>query len=146
MGRPPSSGSLYGRHGNVPTGTALLCSSCKRPSWENPGLRMDAHCTDSEKASTDNMVKHPSHAQPFDILSPIVTLPQCTLQCTEQVLIASSMTTARSIIIGELRFFFARRGLNGCLGRLGHACRVLLGQGNHLHNPDLVGTKGIMVL
>ena len=54
--------------------------------------------------------------------------------------------TARSIIIGELRFSFARRGLNGCLGRLGHACRVLLGQGNHLHNPDLVGTKGIMVL
>ena len=54
--------------------------------------------------------------------------------------------TARSIIIGELRFFFARRGLNGCLGRLGHACRVLLGRGNHLHNPDLVGTKGINVL
>ena len=54
--------------------------------------------------------------------------------------------TARSIIIGELRFFFARRGLNGCLGRLGHACRVLLGRGNHLHNPDLVGTKGVMVL
>ena len=51
------------------------------------------------------------------------------------------MYTARSIIIGELRFFFARRGLNGCLGRLGHACRVLLGRGNHLHNPDLVGTK-----
>ena len=39
--------------------------------------------------------------------------------------------TARSII-GELRFFFAWRGLNGCLGRLGHACRVLLGRGNHL--------------
>ena len=56
------------------------------------------------------------------------------------------MFTARSIIIGELRFFFARRGLNGCLGRLGHACRVLLGRGNHLHNPDLVGTKGKMVL
>ena len=54
--------------------------------------------------------------------------------------------TARSIIIGELQFFFAQRGLNGCLGRLSHACRVLLGQGNHLHNPDLVGTKGIMVL
>ena len=49
-------------------------------------------------------------------------------------------------IIGELRFFFARRRLNGCLGRLDHVCRVLLGWGNHLHNPDLVGTKGIMVL
>ena len=56
------------------------------------------------------------------------------------------VSTARSIIIGQLRFFFARRGLNGCLGGLGHACRVLLGRGNHLHNPDLVGTKGIMVL
>ena len=54
--------------------------------------------------------------------------------------------TARSIIIGKLRFFFARRGLNRCLGRFGHACRVLHGRGNHLHNPDLVGTKGIMVL
>ena len=57
-----------------------------------------------------------------------------------------NIITARSIIIGELQFFFAQRGLNGCLGRLGHACRVLLGRGNHLHNPDLVGTKGIMVL
>ena len=31
--------------------------------------------------------------------------------------------TARSIIIGELQFFFAQRGLNGCLG---HTCRELL--------------------
>ena len=46
----------------------------------------------------------------------------------------------------RVAIFFARRGLNGCLGRLGHACRVLLGRGNHVHNPDLVGTKGIMVL
>ena len=31
--------------------------------------------------------------------------------------------TARSIIIGELQFFFAQRGLNGYLG---HTCRELL--------------------
>ena len=66
--------------------------------------------------------------------------------CAQQLPRSSTTLTARSIIIGELRIFFARRGLNGCLGRLGHACRVLLGRGNHLHNPDLVGTKGIIVL
>ena len=51
-----------------------------------------------------------------------------------------AITIARYIIIGELRFFFRSAGIE----RMSRPCMPSVG--NNLHNPDLVGPRGIMVL